>query len=178
MINQSKIDDERFWERWEESGAVGTANLDRYIMYAIFLSPSKNIGEAYAFFNCDVSRNGLEQTLPYARRDAQTPRELELAVYEGSSQLKFDNELRRLLEWPDDYRVTSEAQRNAGLEPEAIPLSSLKYTLAARFPGQTNERAAEELRNVMGLILPGNLTQDMLRCGIVYKAEDGAYSLM
>jgi len=139
---------------------------------------SPQVGEAYAFFNCDVSRNGLEKTLPYARRDAHTPERLELKVYEGSSELELDEELKELLQYPDDYRVMSEAQRRAGFEPEEKPLGDLKYVLAAKFPEQTNERTAEELRDVMSLILPGNLTQDMLRCGIVYRASDGVYSLM
>jgi len=136
-----------------------------------------NVGEAYAFFNCDVSLNGLNQTLPYARRDAQTPEELELSLQEGSAGLKIDGRLKRLLDYPDDYRTVTEAQ-TGDIEFEAKPLSSLKYVLAAKLPGQSNERAAEELRDIMHLIITGNDTQDYLRGRVVYRKEHGAYALM
>ena len=137
-----------------------------------------SVGEAYAFFDCDVSREGLEKTLPYVRRDAKTPRELELTLHEGSSELGLDGELRELLECQDDYRIMTQEQRAREVEIEERPLSSLKYVLAAIFPGETNERTAQELSDIMNLLLFGNNTQEVLRCGIVYQAKDGIYSLI
>ena len=32
MVNQSKIDDPRFWKKWEESGAVGNISSQEYFV--------------------------------------------------------------------------------------------------------------------------------------------------
>jgi len=136
-----------------------------------------DVGEAYAFFDCAVSKGGIEKSLPYIKRDAQTPEGLELVLSEGSAELQLDPKLRELLAYPDDYRINVEHENRGSIEPEARALSGLKYSLRARFPGHTNEDAAEELVHIMNLALPMNHEQGYLRGAVVYKARDGVYSL-
>lgn len=79
MINNSKRNDSRYWDKWRASGAVGSMP-----------------GKAYGFFYCRAPREEIEAELPTLRECAQTPSQLELTLVEGLDNLKGDAKVREL----------------------------------------------------------------------------------
>jgi len=113
------------------------------------------IGEAYAFFDCEASKEDIEKEIPLIRRVAQIPNELELRLIDEIS-LDRDEELRQIA---DEARDTG-----------------MKYIMSANYPNATNLKTADELGAVLNqayqspLFKPG----DEFRGGIFYK-EKGRY---
>lgn len=136
------------------------------------------VGKAYAFLDCDASKEQIELTIPSIRRDAQTPDGLELLLNEGISGLKLDRKLRKAIQYPDDYRVLSEKRREQGYEQEAIPAANLRYALTANLPKASNLTTAKELRDIANLIGLMNEDSTIYRCAVVYAEEDSGYRLL
>jgi len=86
-------------------------------------------GKAYAFFNCNASKEEIEAEIPHIRRLVRTPKNLELSLTEGFENLTGDVELRS---------VAQEAQAQG-----------IKYILKAKYPNQDNERTAGELTRIL-----------------------------
>jgi len=80
MINQSKRNDLRYWDKWRKSGAIGNIN-------------GRAIGKAYAFFDCNASKTHINATLPDIRDAVQTPSNLELSLMKYFDNLKGDSEI-------------------------------------------------------------------------------------
>jgi len=165
MVNQSKKNDVRTWEKWKNSGALGSLS-------------GKDFGEAYAFFDSDVSRKELEYSLPDIKKYTHSPKGLQILVKEGVSGTQFDERLLEQLEYPFDYRIMSH-ERAIEASEELRPLSSMKYSLIASYKRASNREVAEELITVLDNIHRlYNKDQGLFRCGIVYQAEDGEYELI
>ena len=136
------------------------------------------VGKAYAFFDCDASKEQIELTMPSIRRDAQTPNGLELLLHEGVSGLKLDRKLRKAIQYPDDYRILSEKRRKQGYEQETMPAANLRYALTANLPKASNLATARELRGITNLIGLMNEDSTIYRCAVVYAEDDGGYRLL
>lgn len=144
-------------------------------------SPTKPIpvGEAYAFFDCDASMYEIEEeAMPDIRRDAQTPKGLELVLSEGVSGLNLDKKLREAIQYPDDYRILSESRKEEMTKREAIPAANLRYALVARLPNSDNLKTARELRDITNYISFLNEDSSLFRCAVVYAEKDGEYRLL
>jgi len=135
-----------------------------------------NTGKAYAFFDCDASRKDIENELPHIRQISQTPNELELLLCEGTDELIFDEDLQEKLQYPDDYRIMSEERMKQGYEEERRPLGSLRYVMIGSFPGESNERVAGELGNILNYVGYLNQDQSIFRGAITYE-KNGEYVL-
>ncbi|MBS3089530.1 hypothetical protein J4461_01455 [Candidatus Pacearchaeota archaeon] len=115
------------------------------------------IGEAYAFFYCDASKEEIEQELPAIREMTRTPSELELSLTNDLDSIKGDEKLNSIVEQAKD------AGRN--------------YVLQARYPNETNYNASFEL----GAILINAYNSSLWKEGeeyfgeVVYKMDDGDY---
>jgi len=131
-------------------------------------------GRAYAFFNCDASKEDIERAMPDIRQYAGTPEDLELRLYEETSELEFDEKLGYEIELPGDYRImTSEQKSNWDGEREEMPLKDLKYVLVAELPGADNRKTAEELGNVMDYVPHLNRDETVFRSAVFCEEDDG-----
>lgn len=134
-------------------------------------------GTAYAFFDCDASREKIDTSLPYIRQDAITPEGLQMFLHEGTSGLHLDKTLSQLIQYPDDYRVLLHKRFNQPHEEEKRSLASMKYALVANYKGASNEDAANELGSVLILLHSGlNTDKELFRGAVVYE-KDGEYHL-
>ena len=117
---------------------------------------TQKIGKAYAFFNCDASKKGIEGTLPKIRKAVGTPSELELSLTEGMDPIRGDKKLMDL---------TREAKE-----------FGMDYMLKAEYPGGTNIQTADELASMLNQAYQSPLYQanEPFSGQIVYK-ENGDY---
>jgi hypothetical protein len=136
------------------------------------------IGEAYAFFDCDASKEQIEIQIPELRKMSKTPNNLQLLLQEGISGLKLDRTLVKQLNFPAEYRVASSERRKVYCGKEKRPLASMKYALRANCPGISNEDTASELSDIMnGIFGTCNRDSDMGTGAVVYKTNDGEYDM-
>ncbi len=148
MINQTKKNDERFWKRWKRAGAIGDIN-------------GRDFGRAYAFFDCNASREEINEILPDIRDAVKTPKKLELSLVEEALSFigynPFDPEL---------FEISREASE-----------AKIRYALRARAPSNmTNSQTADELAAILNQAYQSPLYQDKepFRGWIFYK-EKGKY---
>jgi len=87
------------------------------------------MGEAYAFFHCNASKQEIEDTLPEIRESVKTPSELELSLTQGMDNVMGDEKL---------IALAQEAKE-----------SGINYMLRAEYPGETNTLTADELASVL-----------------------------
>jgi len=141
MVNQSKKNDPRFWKKWKESGAIGTDKT----------------GRAYAFFNCNASKEAIEAELPTIRGLVQTPSELELSLTDNFKLKDFT-----------DYKLRSIVKD--------AKKSGIKYLMTAKYPNGTNKRTADEVAGVINQAYQSPLYEpnEPFNGAIVYK-EMGSY---
>ena len=148
-----------------------------------FVQPSKEhyeknkitYGTAYAFFDCDASKDELEKLLPDIRRDVQTASNLELKLHEGIAGLEFDEDLVQKIGYADDYRIMPEKMIQQGYEEERRPLASLRYVMIAQQVEETNKSVAGELAGIVNCTQAYNQS-DIFRGAISYE-ENGEYVL-
>lgn len=137
----------------------------------------KATGRAYAFFDCDASKEEIEGEIPGIRGYVKTSKRLEMVLHEGISGLQFDERLSEQLQHPDDYRVMLSARKRQPYEPEERPLASLKYVLVASGQGISNERVASELGDVMsGIHYTLDKDPSLFRGAVIYEKE-GEYQM-
>ena len=164
MTNQSKQKDPRFWKKWRESGAVGNINGPVF-------------GEAYAFFDCDASRQEIERYMPEIRYEARTPKSLRILLQEGISGLQLDETFAEQISYPADYRVMSSERLEQGYEEERRSLSDLQYVMVARYRVADNEDTAGELGDILNVIHRRfNRDKGLFRGAVAYE-KDGEYIL-
>jgi hypothetical protein len=141
------------------------------------MADETRVGRAYAFFDCDASKEQIEEAMPDIRRNVRISEGLQLLLQEGISGLELDAKLAECLRFPDDYRVMSSERFKQRGEAERVPLDSLRYAMTADYAGATNEDAAGELGDVMNAIhLSCNRDQGLFRGAVVYE-KDGEYHL-
>ena len=57
---------------------------------------AQQTGKAYAFFNCNASKEAIEREIPFIRKCAQTPNGLELSLIGGMDSLRGDSEIQQM----------------------------------------------------------------------------------
>jgi len=109
-------------------------------------------GTAYAFFNCNASKEQIEEEIPTIRNLVQTPSELELSLTDNFKLKDFT-----------DCKLKSIVQdaKKAGI----------KYLMTAKYPNATNKRAADEVAGVINQAYQSPLYQagEPFSGAIVYK---------
>jgi len=141
----------------------------------------KQVGEAYAFFDCRASlkevnneMGALVSTLP-----KKTQSKLELSLNGMSDFRKSSNDLD-LLQALDSVKLYPIFHRKARkLKEKATPIKmkDLRYALTARYTPGTNDDAGDALCYIMNGI-HARYSNDILFPGqIVGKGSDGQYGL-
>lgn len=117
-------------------------------------------GKAFAFFDCNASKQEIEQELPTIRECVKTPRELELSLFEST-----ENPSVSPLGNPRLWAIIGKA-KSAGM----------KYFMEATYPNSTNYQTADELASILNQMYQTPLYQEgeQFRGEIVYK-ERGRY---
>ena len=142
-----------------------------------YTTRSAKVGKAYAFFDCDASKQKIEKFEPQIRSEAKTPKCLQMLLNEGISGLQLDKTLAEQIQYPDDYRVMSSEGIKQGYTEERRPLASMKYVLVANYRGASNEDVANELGDVINVIhRKFNKDQGIFSGAVVYE-KNGEYQL-
>jgi hypothetical protein len=115
-------------------------------------------GKAYAFFDCNASREQIEAELPKICHVTKTPAKLEILVF-------------------NDTGVFNRSQK----EPEIKALASTfkrQYILEAKYPGKSNQETADQIAGVLNQAYQSPLYQDGedFRGNIVYKHRNKYFS--
>ena len=115
------------------------------------------VGEAYAFFNCEASRPEIEREIVDIRRVIGTPNQLELTLTEGINQKSFKH--------PELREIAHDA-KDAGI----------RYSLRGRYQNASNKQTADEVASVLNQAYQSPLYKDKeeFRGGIFYD-ENGSY---
>ena len=110
-------------------------------------------GQAYAFFDCDASKEIIESKMPILRRESQTPSDLELSLTDDLDSLKEDDLLSIVQEAKD---------------------SGMNYLLKATYPNATNKKTADELATMINMMYASPLYKpgEEFSGAIVYKEKD------
>ncbi|MFA5049730.1 MAG: hypothetical protein WC501_01855 [Candidatus Micrarchaeia archaeon] len=117
----------------------------------------KQMGRAYAFFDCKKSIKQIGRSISKIRRFAQIPPMVELKLVEGPKNLKTrDRQLKEI--------------RDVATE------ENIRYAMKAMFPGRDNLSAVHELVTFMTQAYYSVLYQEgePFRGKIIYKV-DGKY---
>jgi hypothetical protein len=138
-------------------------------------------GRAYAFFDCNVSRERIEEAMPKIRQYASSPSELELSLHEGLDKVEMDARLKwTITTRPGDFRLLHSGV--AVDTPESRYLHEMRYAIVAKYPSQSNEKTAAELGDVLNQVyrlnsqdnpIPGQL---VFRGAVLYE-KGGKYHL-
>ena len=133
-----------------------TGQLVRHVKGQYKLIP---VGEAYAFFYCNSSREKIREELPTIREMAQVPSELELYLYEGNEIDEITNGNTKLIEMVNQAK---EAGTN--------------ILMHGYYPTKTNKETADEISCVLNQAYQSPLYQsgEQFKDGIIYK-EKGEY---
>jgi len=115
------------------------------------------VGEAYAFFDCNASKKEIEAEIPFIREAVQTPGELELSLTEGINPESFKH---------PELRSIAKDAKDAGI----------KYSLRAKLRNGSNKQTADEVAGILNQAYQSPLYQDKeeFRGGIFYQ-EHGRY---
>jgi len=113
-------------------------------------------GEAYAFFNCDASKEDIERAMPNIRHCAQTPGELELSLMESADNLVGDPKLLEIAKEAKDAKI--------------------KHAMKATCPNKTNLQTADEIATILNQAYQSPLYEkaEPFRGEVVYE-DNGRY---
>ena len=115
------------------------------------------VGEAYAFFYCEASKDEIKMTLPGIRELTQTPSELELYLYKGNEiaeKTEHDSEL---------VKMANQAKE-----------SGTNILMHGYYPTKTNKETADELATVLNQVYQSPLyeSEEEIIGGIIYKQDE------
>jgi len=118
---------------------------------------TEEIGKAYAFFNCNASKETIEAEIPTIRNLVKTPNELELSLTENMNALRGDSQLLQI----------AEEAKEAGIN----------YVMEGTYPYATNRQTADELSGILNQAYQSPLYDEGEKFigEIVYK-ENGEYT--
>lgn len=117
----------------------------------------KQVGEAYAFFNCNASKVQIEAELPQIRTLTETPNELELSLTEGIDPQSYEH--------PQLRRIAQEAKD-----------SGIKYAMNARYKDATNKETTDHLSGILNQAYQSPLYQEGEQfCGEIVFQNKGRY---
>jgi hypothetical protein len=118
----------------------------------------KQVGEAYAFFNCRASKGEIERELPDIRDAVKTPNQLELSLTEGINPEIFKH---------PELRSIAQDAKDAGI----------RYFMRASYRDASNKQTADELSSILNQAYQSPLYQDKeeFRGGIFFE-ENGHYA--
>jgi len=108
-------------------------------------------GKAYAFFDCNASKEQIQAELPAIRKSVETPSELEFSLIEGAENLKGDERIMAIAQEAKD--------------------SGIKYVLEAEYEGATNKQTADEVASVLNQAYQSPLYSDKedFRGSVIYE---------
>lgn len=118
------------------------------------MTPKKGIdvGKAYGFFDCNASKEEIETELPAIRKIARIPLSLELSLMEVENlerNRKVDPDLLQFIRENEIYATFPSKYRDQMKTAKPIKMTDLKYVIAAAYPNEINEEAANELGDVI-----------------------------
>ena len=117
---------------------------------------SARVGKAYAFFNCEASKEDVEKELPFIRECVETPNALELSLMEGTDVLTGDTQL---------LQIARDA-KDAGI----------RYVMEGTYPNATNHQTADEVASILNQAYQSPLYEkgEQFMGEVVYR-ERGKY---
>lgn len=126
------------------------------------INQTKQVGEAYAFFNCRASKDEIEKEIVDIRRVIGTPNQLELSLSEGIKPGDFNQ--------PELREIAQDANLSLFLD------AGISYSMSARYRNASNRQTADELAGVLNQAYQSHLYQDKEKFrGRVFYEEDGHY---
>lgn len=110
-------------------------------------------GKAYGFFDCNATKEEIEEKIPFIRDSVQTPNQLELILTEDVNSLNINSDLLEIAQELDS-----------------------RYVIESTCQDYTNEQTADELLAILNQTYQSQLYQkgEKFRGEIVYK-ESGKY---
>jgi hypothetical protein len=124
----------------------------------------KNIGKAYAIFDCSASKEEIEAQLPSIREDMKTPPTLTLCLTEGIENLECDDSLKHVI--------------------KEKKLDGLRFVLEANDSRATNVKTAGELVAIQNEAYQLPLYEDInghkepYYGEVIYRGRGGKYHFM
>lgn len=118
------------------------------------------MGKAYAFFNCNASKNEIEAELPTIRKLTQTPNQLEISLTENVNELKGDQNLLKFIGQNKVYPIFPSKLKALIVNAQTIKMIDLRYVLKAKYPKATNKATADELGMILNQAYQSPLYQD------------------
>ena len=139
----------------------------------------KQVGEAYAFFDCKASLEEVHQEIGdlASNLSRDTLSKLELSLREMSDFRKSSNdiELLQALDSVPFYPIFHSEARKLKEEATPMRMKDLRYALTAKYTPGTNNDAGDALCFIMAGIY-ARYSDDALFLGqIVGKGPDGQY---
>ena len=120
-------------------------------------------GKAYAFFNCNASREQIEAELPKIRHVTRTPSKLELTLFDKA-------EVFNIFKQEKGIKAIAKETQEAGRQ----------YILQAKYPGKSNPETADQVAGILNQAYQSPLYQEgesFIR-DILYKHKGQYRSLL
>ncbi|MCX6748763.1 MAG: hypothetical protein NT076_04100 [Candidatus Pacearchaeota archaeon] len=136
-------------------------------------------GEAYAFFNCNASKEAIEGEIPDIRRVVETANGLELSLTEVSTlrTRREDPALSRFIETAEIGSIYPSKLAHLRSTDKPKKVRDLRYALHAIYPDKSNEDAAGELVGVINEIYTNHEAGKIFTGAIVGKDAEGEYAV-
>jgi hypothetical protein len=149
MINKSKKNEQRFWDKWKSSGAIADFNGNPVP------------GEAYAFFDCNASPTEITEEMPTIRRLAKTPKNLKTILSDARSPIPFS---RGVLD-----------KELIDIAKEAVEIGRKYFIYAFAPANMTNRQVAGELMAILNQAYQSPLYEngEEFYGNVVHKERDG-----
>ena len=135
----------------------------------------KKTGKAYAFFDCDASKEEIEKELPFIRELVKTPSNLELSLTEGVYKFIATKVLGK--KWLEGKPIDTQL-RDIAIEAKK---SEMKYVIDATYPDATDYQTAQELSTILNQAYQSPLYKkgEPFKGEIVYQErERGEYTFL
>jgi len=119
---------------------------------------TQKTGKAYGFFDCNATKEQINDEIPFIRKSVNTPSKLEITLTEDINSLNVD---------PKVLEIAQEAKE-----------SNMKYVMEATCQDYTNEKTADELSAVLNQAYQSPLYEkgEAFRGEIAYE-KNGEYIL-
>ena len=134
----------------------------------------REIGKAYAFFDCNASKGEIEAELPIIRSLSRTPSKLELSLKEVKNLGKnreVDSDLLKYVGEKEIYPTFPSRFKDLMETAKPIKMTDLKYMIEAKYPDGTNEDTANELGDVMSGIYAEYGNDEPFNVAVVAKID-------
>ena len=139
---------------------------------------SANVGEAYAFFDCNSSKEDIESELPLIRELVKTPQRLELLLTDKG--VNWDSRFGKELQILSEQSIKAGHERSKMFSAEnSLRLFSVlgcRYFIQATYQNGTNRDTANEVASILNQAYQSPLYEanTPFRGAVVYE-ENGKY---